>query len=67
MAILTREISEKLMAKLRNTGRPAEDVVVETFYFVSGDKQARRVASSVGRQTENPFLHVMPEDMSGDQ
>ena len=30
MALLTMEIPEKLLAKLRNTGRPIEDVVMET-------------------------------------
>ncbi|MCB0107930.1 MAG: hypothetical protein KDE53_18540 [Caldilineaceae bacterium] len=30
MALLTMEIPEKLMTKLRSTGRPIEDVVVET-------------------------------------
>ncbi len=33
-----------------------------TLYFVSGDKQALRVASSVGLLIEDPFRHVMPED-----
>lgn len=30
--------------------------------FVSGDKRALQVASSVGLQIENPFNHVMSED-----
>lgn len=30
--------------------------------FVSGDKKALRVGSSVGLKTDNPFDHIMPED-----
>jgi predicted nucleic acid-binding protein len=33
-----------------------------TLTFVSGDKRALQVGSSLGLQTESPFNHVMPED-----
>ncbi len=52
MAILTMEISEKLMAKLRNTGRPVEDVVVETLEEKFTDLHEEDKQSSVSLSRE---------------
>jgi len=39
-----------------------QQTISAPFTFVSGDKRALQVGSSVGLQIENPFNHVMPED-----
>lgn len=52
MGLLTVEISEKLLAKLRNTGRPIEDVVVETLEekFIDVDEVGEQLSDSLSRE-----------------
>ena len=52
MGLLTVEISEKLLAKLRNTGRPIEDVVVETLEekFIDVDEVGEQSSDSLSRE-----------------
>jgi len=52
MALLTMEISEKLMEKLRSTGRPVEDVVVETLEekFIDVDEADAQPSESLSRE-----------------
>lgn len=54
MALLTMEIPEKLLAKLRSTGRPIEDVVMETL---------EKRFSDVDEAGEQPLVSLSREEV----